>query len=370
MTGSGEEFLRNRLESRAKEGLLRRLVQKKAAVDFSSNDYLGFVRDNILTPASLESGATGSRLLSGNREFTEQTEQEIAIFHNAEAALIFNSGYDANLGVFSSIPGRGDTILYDALCHASIRDGIRLSFADAYSFEHNDVDSLKRKLGRGTGKVFVAVESVYSMDGDLCPLKEFGQICRETGAHLIVDEAHATGVFGEKGEGLVQAQRLESEVFARVHTYGKALGCHGASVVGSQAMREYLINFARSFIYTTALPPHTISLIADAYRKLSDAGDRRRALFQIIHYFESQMEKLFSAAHSVLGSQIKTVVLPGNERCRKFANALQEKGFDVRPILSPTVPEEKERLRICLHSFNSIGEVKALISAIEEELHG
>jgi 8-amino-7-oxononanoate synthase len=166
----------------------------------------------------------------------EEVEKQIAVFHQSETALLFNSGYDANIGLLSSVPQKGDTILYDQLCHASIRDGIRLSFANAFSFAHNDLVDLQKKMEHATGTLFIVTESVFSMDGDLCPLAELVNIAQKNKAHLIIDEAHATGVIGEKGEGLVQQLQMQDHVFARVHTFGKACGCHGAVVLGSKVI--------------------------------------------------------------------------------------------------------------------------------------
>src|SRR5436190_3874515 len=252
-----ENFLNKKIDERKEQNSFRQLsLPKGGMIDFCSNDYLGIVKNDLLNRQSRfeqpdHSGATGSRLLTGNYKLIEETEQFIANFHNAEAGLIFNSGYDANVGLLSSVPQRGDTILYDYLSHASIRDGIRLSFAQSFSFQHNDLNDLEERLKKATGNIFVVTESVFSMDGDLCPLKDLVTLCEKYNANLIIDEAHATGVIGKKGEGFVQTLNLESKVFARIHTFGKAIGVHGAIVLGSTSLRDYLINFARSFLYST-----------------------------------------------------------------------------------------------------------------------
>ena len=196
----------------------------------------------------------------------------LADFHKAESGLIFNSGYDANLGLFSCIAKKEDTLICDELIHASIIDGCRLSYANRFRFAHNDVEDLEDKLRRSKGNIFVAVESVYSMDGDMAPLKEIAAVCKKYNASLIVDEAHATGLFGDQGRGLVSQHGLEQEVFARVHTFGKALGCHGAVILGSETLRNYLVNFARSFIFTTALPVHSLIAVKCAYEMLMAEG--------------------------------------------------------------------------------------------------
>ncbi len=347
---------------------------KSGLVDFCSNDYLGFARSEILREkirqmekefADAKIGSTGSRLISGNTTFCEELESRIAKFHHAEAGLIFNSGYDANLGIFSSIPQRTDTIIYDQLVHASIRDGIRLSYARAFSLKHNDFEDLGRKLKMATGNIFVAVESIYSMDGDCAPLEEMSALCRQYGANLIVDEAHATGVFGKCGEGKIVELGLENVIFARLHTFGKALGCHGAIVVGSETLRSYLINFARSFIYTTALPFHSLVSINCAYDLLASSDEEQAKLRSRILYFKNGIKPDIRQRMIESESAIQCVVIRGNENVKSVALNLQEAGFDVRPILHPTVPSGEERLRICLHAFNTEGEIARLITALK-----
>ncbi len=363
-------YLVNKLEKRKEAGLYRSLSRENGLIDFVSNDYLGFATTGKLQ-AWLDkhdishiphfTGSTGSRLLSGNTEYAEALENKIANFHGAEAGLIFNSGYDANIGLFSSIAGKDDTIIYDELIHASIKDGARLSLAKHFSFRHNDAEHLRKKIKAATGNIFVAVESVYSMDGDFAPLEEIVEICEEEGAYLIVDEAHATGIFGKNGEGIVSDQKLQRSVFARIHTFGKALGCHGAIVLGSKELRDYLINFARSFIYTTALPGHSLLAIYGAYELLPEAKKERNNLVNNINYYtQIATEKGIQS----FPSQIQTIIIPGNDNVRKAAQNIREKGFDVRPVLSPTVPNGKERLRICLHSFNTEEEIRKLFLLI------
>ena len=356
------------LEKRKRAGLLRVLQQNTGLVDFCSNDYLGFARNRVLAELAADflkeeaeymNGSTGSRLITGNTVLAEQLEVLIAAYHHTDAALLFNSGYDANLGFFSAVPQRGDTIFYDQLVHASIRDGVRLSGAKAYSFRHNNMDDLQRLASRALGNVFVAVESVYSMDGDLAPLETLVAICRENGWHLVVDEAHATGVFGQQGEGLVN-QTLARDCFARMYTYGKAMGVHGAAVVGSEVLKDYLVNFARSFIYTTALGPHSVAMIKAAYTMLPKAVEERKKLQENIAYFSSRMKANLNFIPQP--SAIQSLLTGGNENSRQIATHIQSQGFDVRAILSPTVPSGQERLRICLHAFNTQEEIDALIA--------
>jgi 8-amino-7-oxononanoate synthase len=262
------------------------------------------------------------------------------------------------------VPQRGDTIIYDFLSHASLRDGIRLSFAQSFAFRHNDLADLEKRLQTATGTIFVVTESVFSMDGDTAPLTAISDLCEQYGAHLIVDEAHATGVVGLKGEGLVQHLQLQTKCFARIHTFGKAVGCHGAIILGSERLRNYLVNFCRSFIYSTSLPEASVAAIRCAYGLFPGMHAERAHLQQLIKTFQqapvgSDLEKLVS------DTPIQIVIIPGNDRVKKVASALQAAGLDVRAILYPTVPAGKERLRIVLHAFNSMQELQQVIEGLK-----
>lgn len=367
-----ENFLKKKLNDRIEKALLRKLTNASLPFDFCSNDYLGFARSlelkSLIEEQSkeiegLKNGSGGSRLLSGNHTYTEETERFIANFHNAETGLIFNSGYDANVGLLSSIPQRGDTIITDELIHASLIDGARLSNAERFKFKHNDLVDLEQKLKNAKGLIYVVVESVYSMDGDLAPLQEISKLCKLYNAHLIVDEAHATGVFGEHGKGLVVKLNLENDIFARIVTFGKAIGTHGAIILGSENLRNYLINFARSFIYTTAAPLHNILAVNCAYQLLAK-GDETNLITKKINLYNQLINDLNL---SIIPSQsaIQTVLFNSNESARKASASLQNKGFDVKAILSPTVAEGKERLRICLHTYNSDEEIINLVNHLK-----
>lgn len=364
-----DDFLQNKLNERKAVNALRSLRLIEDKIDFCSNDYLGIVKNNLLQLPTdhyhLSTGSTGSRLLSGNYSLIEEVEKEIALFHRSEAALIFNSGYDANIGVLSSVPQKGDTIVYDQLSHASIRDGIRLSFANSFSFVHNDMNDLEKKLQHSAGNIFVVTESVFSMDGDVCPLTEIIFLCKKYNAHLILDEAHATGITGEKGEGLAQHLQLQNEIFCRMHTFGKVCGTHGAVVLGSQQLRDYLINFARSFMYTTALPEHDVAVIQQSYKIFPTLHDERKQLQKLITQFQSSAiayEKLISQ------TPVQIVLLHGNDKVKSVAEDLQKNNLDVRPILYPTVSKGKERLRIVLHSFNTVIELQQLIDVLSNKI--
>ena len=357
--------IKSRLNQRQQEGLLRNLSSGNGLVDFCSNDYLGYARETAdHGKTDLSGGSTGSRLLSGNTKYAEDLEAFIADFHGAEAGLVFNSGYDANLGFFSCVPYRGDTILYDELAHASIRDGIRLNPAQSFSFGHNDLEDLENKLKRAAGNVYVAVESVYSMDGDFAPLEEIQQLCNLYQAGLVVDEAHATGVFGMKGSGRVVELGLEEQVLARIHTFGKALGVHGAAVLGSKDLRQFLINYSRPFVYSTALPESALFSIKTAYDKMAKDSHNLLKLKDIIETYKEKIKEV--EFHSVLesSSPIQGLIV-GNQPTVALAKKIQNSGFDVRPILSPTVAKGTERLRISLHAFNTEKEVIELINCLK-----
>ncbi|RXR35335.1 pyridoxal phosphate-dependent aminotransferase family protein [Flavobacterium piscinae] len=368
-----------KLSLRTESNALRQLSIPNQLVDFSSNDYLGFAKSEEIFQQTHEllvsrnykiNGATGSRLLSGNHSIYSETEEYIAQFHQAEAALIFNSGYDANVGFFSSVLQRNDIILFDELSHASIRDGIQMSLAKSFKFKHNDVVDLENLLNKCSqitdneqqSTVYIVTESIFSMDGDSPDLEKLVQLAEKYKAYLVVDEAHAIGIFGENGQGLVQQLHLHDKVFARIITFGKALGCHGAAILGSQQLKNYLVNFARSFIYTTGLSPHAVATIFVAYQQLAKSKQERAILIQNIAYFKSCLSS--SNSHLPSNSSIHSVIIPGNERVKTIAQHLQQNGFDVKPILSPTVPEGQERLRFCLHSFNTEEEIKTVLSLL------
>lgn len=365
-------FLKNKINERIQSNSLRTLKPATELIDFSSNDYLGFansedlkklIESYLIQFPSYSIGSTGSRLISGNSLFVEELEREIAQFYKAETGLIFNSGYDANIGLLSSIAQRGDTIITDELIHASLIDGARLSNANKYIFKHNDLNSLAEKLKNSKGNIFIVTESVFSMDGDSAPLVEISDLAKKYNAYLIVDEAHATGIIGQYGEGLVQKLGLENEVFARIHTFGKALGCHGAIVLGSSDLRTFLINFARSFIYTTALPFHSLLSIKMAYELLKSTSSIQKLQENIQLFKSSAKAKEIEFIESE--SAIHCLVFSGNDLCKAIAAKIQTAGFEVKAILSPTVPEGKERLRICLHENHTKEQIIQLIETLK-----
>jgi 8-amino-7-oxononanoate synthase len=359
------EHFTQKLAKRKQENALRVLPNSNnSLIDFCSNDYLGFAKPMQTAQSISMVGSTGSRLLRGNHAIHEETEQIIALHHKAESALLFNSGYTANLGLIDCITERNHIILYDALAHASIRDGIRLSIAKGYAFEHNNLTALQQQLEKHQGAIiWVITESVFSMDGDQAPIVPMADLCEKYQANLIVDEAHALGVFGENGAGLVHELGICNKVFARIITFGKALGCHGAAIVGSNLLTDYLLNFCRAFIYTTALPPAAVQHIKQGYQQLLDSSNQQQ-LNQNIALFKKQLNHNVRIIPSI--SAIQCILISANKQVKLAAKQLQQKGMDVRPILSPTVPVSQERLRICLHGFNTAEEISTLTNAINE----
>lgn len=372
---SAEDLIKKKLDERKANGTYRSLKADGDLIDFCSNDYLGFARSaqlkemirmEVEANKKALNGSTGSRLLSGNTSYAEELEQSIARFHNAEAGLIYNSGYDANIGLFSSLPQKGDTIIMDELSHASIIDGARLSFANRFTFRHNDLQSLEEKLQHAKGNIYVVIESVYSMDGDSPDITELITLAGKYHAQVIVDEAHATGLYYN---GIINSLHLQDKVFARVVTFGKALGCHGAIILGSKLLREYLINFSRSFIYTTAAPFHQLASIKMAYELLTSSNDAVQKLRDNIILFKKKIGSLPDYKLLLSDSAIQCIVIGGNEKTRQMAKKLQNAGFDIRAILSPTVPAGTERLRICLHTYNTAEEITSLADTIYKLTH-
>jgi 8-amino-7-oxononanoate synthase len=335
-------------------------------IDFSSNDYLGLARNEDLkaylrTQEGTEDyllGGTGSRLISGQHLAYQDCEIYLSEVFEAEKVLMYNSGYAANQGVVASIPQRGDTVLYDQLAHVCLKEGAWLSNAESMSFKHNDVADLERKLKRAPGEKYIVTETIFSMDGDVAPVEEILGLCTKYGAWLIVDEAHSTGVYGKNGGGMLLEQELHRNVLARIYTFGKGIGMHGAAVAANAEVIDYLINFSRTFIYTTSLPPRTIKEIQGAFEFLSKHPEIQEELNKRISLFREQYPE------SISNTAIQPVLIPGNDKARTAAVSLQERGFDVRPILSPTVKEGAERLRVSLHVHNTEEQIKTLAAAL------
>ena len=363
------EFLTDRLDALRQAGQFRQLPADRRGVDFWSNDYLGFAAC-LSTAGETEHIPPGSRLISGNHGGIERLERDIAAFHGFPAALLFGSGYTANLGLLSCVARRADTVIYDEYIHASLRDGIRLSGASGRRSKHNNPDDVAELLQRtpASGNVFVVTESRFSMDGDTAPLVALAELCRQYGAHLIVDEAHSTGLDGTAGRGLVSQFGLQDQVFAAVATYGKAPGYHGSAVLGSATLRDYLINFSRPFIFTTGPRPAQIAGIRRVYTLLREKqGGAYRRLQHIIRIFSQGVRDEIPNVRTQSGP-IQLIPVPGNERVMAVEAAVLEAGYLVKGIRSPSVPAGGERIRICLHAFNTPEEVAGLIATLKTAL--
>ena len=440
-----EGRLQEQLDRRKREGTLRSLmplpkqsdidkteqnIPTQPIIDFASNDYLGLARcknqhalvqlayNNICSNTNVQQqpilGSAGSRLLSGDSNIARSLELQLANIHNRQAALLFNSGYDANLSILSSLPyNEDDCIVMDELVHNSLVMGIRMSRLNkkrVVMFKHNDVNDLKRVLekvaSRPVSSTLVVVESVYSMDGDVAPLKEILELAKEYEAGVMVDEAHGLGVYGKTnqhdlkrnsinveyndgttnieettrgGTGVLAALNLEHHpaLLCSIHTFGKAAGCHGAVVAGSNTLISYLVNYARPFVYSTALPTHSLVTIQQSYESIMGniGEDRRKRVFQLVRLFREKMldgidilkQEYSNSDFELLPSPspIQAIVVPGNEQCISVCQYLRNVGnLDVYPIRSPTVTKGKERIRIILHSHNTENEVNELTTMI------
>ncbi|KAI1504478.1 pyridoxal phosphate-dependent transferase [Biscogniauxia marginata] len=413
-----EATLAARLADRKSRSQLRSLTSFPTSnADFSSNAYLSLslvpeIRRAYLSyleaHASLSSpsppllGSGGSRLLDGNSQFVQLLEREIAAFHSAPAGLLFNSGFDANVGLFSCLPQPGDIILYDEYIHASAHDGMKLSRASRkLPFKHNSVAIEPRNSGTSKGldellieisdgetdggvrdgkiNVFVAIEGVYSMDGDVAPLREIIASVKHRlplgNGYIIIDEAHSTGLFGKQGRGLVCEVGVEEDLFIRVHTFGKAMSSSGAIVLCSPTIRAYLINYARTLIYTTAMPLSCLANIKVAYDYLSSG--QADALLHHLHNLVKHTHNLLAAVcfrHQTVPEILSVKYHPPRSPIipvftsdpLSLAQHCQERGFTIRPIVAPTVPRGKERVRVCVHAGNTFAEVKALSRIVED----
>ncbi|OQA02018.1 MAG: 8-amino-7-oxononanoate synthase [Bacteroidetes bacterium ADurb.Bin408] len=369
------------LNKRKTEGSYINLTTAHNTIDFCSNDFLGLSASTDLKTRilkflkNLESvsyvGGTGSRIISGNTALIESLENFIATYHYAEAGLLFNSGYDANIGLLSCLPERMDTVFYDRGINPSVKDGIRLSHARALPFKHNNLTHLEQLLNKSKGQPFVVVQSVYASDGAIAPLKEIYRLCASHNALLIVDESYAAGIYGNGGKGLVVENELSNKVFARVISFSKAFGCHGAIVLGSQVLRNYLINFSRPFIYSTAVPFYNYISVKSAYDLLNENEELLLALQGNIACFKKLIEKsalINSSDYIESQSPVQCFYAKGNSYCKKVTQALNRAGFDIKPLLSPFVAKGAERIRVCIHAFNTHDEMAALVRELENQL--
>lgn len=364
------------LDALARRGR-HRVLRAAVGADFTSNDYLGLAASCELRDAARAAlerevpiGAGGSRLLRGNHREHEALEAEAAAFFGAESALFFGSGFMANAALFATLPQRGDLVVHDALIHASVHDGLRTGKAERAEAHHNDAqafeDAIKDwRAAGGTGTPWIAVESLYSMEGDRAPLADLMDIADRHDGILVIDEAHATGVFGPEGRGLGADFEGRGNVVS-LHTCGKALGVMGALVLGPWVLRDYLINRCRPFIFATAPSPLVAALVRAALLICRFESERRDRLHQLIAFAGQQLNGRCGIAPT--GSQIQPVIVGADERAVQLASAMQAHGFDLRAVRPPTVPEGTARLRLSLTLNVDKANVEALATALAEEL--
>ncbi len=359
------------LASLAERSRLRRLIPR-AGRDFSSNDYLALANAQRLAAAvtdaigrGVPTGSGGSRLLRGNHPEHEALEEEAAAFFGSESALFFSSGFVANAALLATLPQRGDLVVHDALVHASAHDGMRLGRATCRPATHNDADAFDDAIRAwradgGAGQAWIAVESLYSMDGDRAPLAALAALADRHEAILLIDEAHATGVFGPDGRGLAADFDGRDNVVT-LRTCGKALGCEGALLCGPRVMRDFLVNRGRGFIFSTAPSPLVAAAVRAALRLLVEEPGRRQQLHALIEHAGTAL-----APHGAprTGSQILPIIVGDDERTMRAAAALQAAGFDVRGIRPPTVPDGSARLRVSLTLNVDAEDVDALAAAM------
>ena len=353
-----------------------RSLKPRLGIDFSSNDYLALAtapRMRKALTAALEAGtpigAGGSRLLRGNCAEHENLEAEAARFFSAESAIFFASGYVANFAVLTTLPQRGDLLVLDSLVHASLHEGARAGRAEFRFSRHNDSESFEAAIGEwrsqgGKGRIWIVVESLYSMDGDFAPLAELVAVADRHDAFLMVDEAHATGIYGEAGQGLTAPYEGRENLVA-VHTCGKALGAAGALVTTTKILRDFIVNRCRPFIFSTAPSPLMAVAVQEALAILREEPARRERLKGLIAF----THRLIGAhpAWRLSGSQILRFMVGDNARAMQLASALQARGFDIRGIRPPTVPAGTARLRISLTDNVGENDVRAMLDALREE---
>ncbi len=356
-----------------------RNLKPRAGIDFSSNDYLALAtapRMRKAISAAIEAGtpigAGGSRLLRGNCDEHESLEAEAAKFFGAESAIFFASGYVANFAVLTTLPQRGDLLVLDSLVHASIHEGARAGRVEFRMSRHNDPASVEATIAEwrsqgGMGRIFIVVESLYSMDGDFAPLEELFAIAGRQEAFLMVDEAHSTGVYGEAGRGLTASYEGRENLIA-IHTCGKALGAAGALVTTTKMLHDFIINRCRPFIFSTAPSPLMAVAVKEALAILRDEPERRESLQRLIALTHRRIGT--NGGFRLSGSQILPFVVGDNARAMELAAAMQARGFDIRGIRPPTVPPGTARLRISLTNNVDEDDVQAMLDVLFEETGG
>lgn len=350
----------------------RRNLSTRKGVDFASNDYLALAGSYALgevLAAGLErgipAGSGGSRLLRGNHPEHEALEAHAARHYGSEAALFFSTGFAANAALFATLPQRGDLVVHDELIHASAHDGMKLGRAGRLDARHNDPQAFddiiaRWRRGGGTGTPWIAVESLYSMDGDRAPLADLAAVADRHDAVLVIDEAHATGVYGPAGQGLAH-ELADRENIITLHTCGKALGCEGALLCGPSIVRDFLVNRGRPFIFSTAPSPLIAWLVRHALEIIANEPERAARLHALVRRAEARLAQLGITAS---GSQVIPVLIGDNARTMQIASALQAAGFDVRGIRPPTVPHGTARLRIAITLHVDEPEIDAMVDAL------
>jgi 8-amino-7-oxononanoate synthase len=364
------------LEALARRGR-RRALTAFSGTDFTSNDYLGLASSRELKDAARAAverdvpiGSGGSRLLRGNHREHEALEAEAAAFFGAETALFFGGGFLANLALFSTLPQRGDVVVHDALIHASVHDGMRMGKAERAEARHNEAQAFEDvikdwRAAGGTGTPWIAVESLYSMDGDCAPLDDLAAVADRHDGVLVIDEAHATGVLGPLGRGLGAHLEGRGNVIA-LHTCGKALGAMGALITGPQVLCDYLVNRSRAFIYATAPSPLVAAVVRAALLICRFDAARRDKLRALVALAGTQLAETCGVQTS--GSHIQPVIVGPDERATRLAAAMQTRGFDIRAVRPPTVPEGTARLRLSLTLNVDAAQVAAMAATLAEEL--
>lgn len=360
--------LQNELQRRVESNTFRKLAVNDFAFDFYSNDYLGLGRFVAKDANHNESFLSGARLISGNSTSHVCLEDYLSQKSNKEA-LLFNSGYAANTGVVSTLPGKNDLILFDEHIHASFKDGFRLSLAKSFRFKHNDLDDLTNKIVRYSSdfeNIFVVVESLYSMQGDFAPLNDLVKLSKKYNLLLVVDEAHATGIFGKNGLGCLEQQGLLNDVFLSILTFGKGMSAMGAAVLSNSLVKSYLINFSRPFIYTTASSP---LIVNDVFNKFNFAKINvlQIELQKNIRYFRKKIGDSFNILSDET-SPIQCLTFTNKTNLLRLEGTLQNKGYGVKAIVSPTVPDGQECLRLTFHATNTFEEINGLVEILIESL--
>jgi 8-amino-7-oxononanoate synthase len=363
------------LDGLAAKGRLRALKGRRG-LDFTSNDYLALAESDALRAAASDAlargvplGAGGSRLLRGNHPEHEALEEEAASFFGHETALYFPTGFAANAAIIATLPREGDLIVYDALIHASVRAGLEPSRIAAIQAPHNDVDAIEAiikgwRAGGGKGRIWIAAETLYSMDGDRAPLADLVALAARHEAMLLLDEAHATGVYGDQGRGLAAAYEGAPNIIS-LHTCGKGLGAAGALALMPKLYRDFMVNRGRAFIYSTAPSPLMAAVVRAALKISARADQERTQLMALVRHAGEGLRQLNLA---VSGSQIQPVVLGEDRRAVRLAEALQARGYDIRAIRPPTVPEGTARLRLALTRHVTTADLDRLFADLQAEM--